>query len=386
MKKYFMIGLAVIFALTVGLIVYGAYLNRQGELQIMHRMEERALPVHGARAAFREIRPHILLNTVNLRATDMADAVTLIDGRIMEVYVDKNSVVSQGQPLFTVVNEKLPMQLKEAESNITKAMAQLKQSANNYDRFRRLVENKAASQAKFEEAEAQYVAAQANLAEAQSRRDQLMMQEARQTVTAPVAGKVLFIYRQAGSYVQPGTALALVGNFSSLYFDFPIDDYLLGDIDVGYIANLRFKNGVSYQKAYSTSFESGNQGAEGSFRAVVTEISPPPSEPAAYRNLRWQVDNGAGMLEPQTYDSVNIEADAGRRALAVPLDALIDSHENEVFVVTAENKLERRQIKAGADDDAYVEILSGLAEGEIVVVSGKEGLEEGLNVKVALDE
>jgi len=374
MKKYFMIGLAVIFALTAGLIVYGAYLNRQGELQIMHRMEERALPVHGAKAAFREIKPHILLNTVNLRATDMADAVTLIDGRITEVYVDKNSVVSQGQPLFTVVNEKLPLQLKEAESNITKAMAQLKQTANNYDRFRRLVENKAASQAKFEEAEAQYVAAQANL------------EEARQTVTAPVAGKVLFIYRQAGSYVQPGTALALVGNFSSLYFDFPIDDYLLGNIDVGYRANLRFKNGVSYQKAYSTSFESGNQGAEGGFRAVVTEISPPPSEPAAYRNLRWQVDNGAGLLEPQTYDGVNIEADAGRRALAVPLEALIDSNEKEVFVVTAENKLERRQVKAGADDDNYVEILSGLAEGEIVVVSGKEGLEEGLNVKVALDE
>ena len=376
MKKYFMIGLAIIFALTAGLIVYGAYLNRQGELQIMHRMEERALPVHGAKAAFREIKPHILLNTVNLRATDMADAVTLIDGRITEVYVDKNSVVSQGQPL----------QLKEAESNITKAMAQLKQTANNYDRFRRLVENKAASQAKFEEAEAQYVAAQANLEEAQSRREQLMMQEARQTVTAPVAGKVLFIYRQAGSYVQPGTALALVGNFSSLYFDFPIDDYLLGNIDVGYRANLRFKNGVSYQKAYSTSFESGNQGAEGGFRAVVTEISPPPSEPAAYRNLRWQVDNGAGLLEPQTYDGVNIEADAGRRALAVPLEALIDSSEKEVFVVTAEHKLERRQVKAGADDDNYVEILSGLAEGEIVVVSGKEGLEEGLNVKVALDE
>ena len=125
---------------------------------------------------------------------------------------------------------------------------------------------------------------------------------------------------------------------------------------------------------------------EGSFRAVVTEISPPPSEPAAYRNLRWRVENGAGLLEPQTYDSVNIEAEAGRHALAVPLEALIDSHVKEVFVVTAENKLERRRIEAGADDDKYVEILSGLAEGEIVVVSGKEGLEEGLNVKVTLDE
>ena len=74
------------------------------------------------------------------------------------------------------------------------------------------------------------------------------------------------------------------------------------------------------------------------------------------------------------------------RALTVPLASVVGQNREAVFVVTPENTLERRDVKAGADDGSYIEIISGLKEGEVVVTSATEGLASGLKVEVTLKE
>ncbi|MBO6235718.1 MAG: hypothetical protein J6N22_03235, partial [Schwartzia sp.] len=130
MRKYFIAGLAMILALSIGIVIYGAYLNQQGELQISRRMDDRRLPLRGAKAGTREMQPRFAVSAVNLYAADMADAVALIDGRITESLVERNAVVAKGQPLFTIVNESIPSKLKEANSGVLKAEAQLSQARN----------------------------------------------------------------------------------------------------------------------------------------------------------------------------------------------------------------------------------------------------------------
>ena len=68
----------------------------------------------------------------------------------------------------------------------------------------------------------------------------------------------------------------------------------------------------------------------------------------------------------------------------MPLAAMIDSNHNAVFVVTPQDTLERRAVKTGADDGDYIEIISGLKEGETVITSAAEGLEDGVKVTVTL--
>ena len=137
---------------------------------------------------------------------------------VKSVYVDKNSYVNKGDTIFVVVNESIPLQIKEAESGIMKARAALRQAENDYQRYSRLIEKDATSVQQYDAAVAQYEAALASLGEMETRKDQLLVQSARQNVTAPVDGKVLVLYRQQGAYVAAGTALALVGNFRDLYF------------------------------------------------------------------------------------------------------------------------------------------------------------------------
>ena len=259
MKKYFIAGLVFLLILSVGLIFYGVWINNRGEVQITQRMSERKLDLPGVKVKRRELHPKVMLSDVNLYSDDMVDAVTLIEGRITENFAPKNSQVRRGDVIFVVENEDIALELKEADANILEATSQLKQAENVYERQKRLLERKATSAAKLEEAETSYKAAQARIEMYKAKRDKLLMQEERQEVIAPIDGKILVVYRQKGSYVNAGTSLALVGDFSTLYFSTPVDDENARHLGIGQQAELIFDEN-DFQKVYSTDYAAGNKG------------------------------------------------------------------------------------------------------------------------------
>lgn len=384
MKKYFMAGLAFLLMLSVGLIFYGAWLNNRGEVQITKRMSEKKLDVPGVKVDRRALYPKIMLSDVNFYSEDMVDAVTLIDGRITETFAPKNSRVRQGDVIFVVENEDIGLELKEAEANILEAAAQLKQAENVYERQKRLLERKATSAAKLEEAETSYQAAQARLEMYKAQRDKLLVQEERQDVIAPIDGKILVLYRQKGSYVNSGMSLALIGDFSTLYFSTPIDNKNAKHLGIGQQAKLIFDE-HDLQKIYSTDYAAGNKGIDQTFTATVEEITPPLTEPADIRNVIWSVDNSSGLLESQIYGEVSLQSHSSYQCLAVPLDAIVNIDEPAVFVVTEKETLERRKIRTGANDGKYIEVLEGLKAGEIVVNHTEKSLSDGTPVNVILE-
>lgn len=155
--------------------------------------------------------------------------------------------------------------------------------------------------------------------------------------------------------------------------------------DENFKAHGRAKNPIKRNTSYNTSYEPGNKGKEQKFIATVTLITPPLSEPATIRTIRWSIDNLAGLLEPQTYGGVSFELDSGHSCLAVPLSAMADNVRSSVFVVHPDGTLEKRAIQTGADDGKYVEIISGLKAEEIVVTSGMNGLTDGAKVDIELE-
>ena len=384
MKKSYMVGLVLILLFAVSMIAYGAWLNKTGENQIVERMENRTIPLQGAKAQVRDFYPRIVMETVNLYSEEMADAVALIDGRIEGIFVSKNSSVRRGQVIFSLVNDDIPLKTQQAESSIAKAEAQLANARNNYARYTRLMERDATSKDKFDEAEAAFFASEAALKEAQTVKEQLLVQSARQDVIAPIDGEILILYKQQGAYVQAGTPLALVGNFSRLYFSMPIDDRHAKRIAVGDNAELSFTTSQILRKAYDTEYAAGNRGDAEIFTVTVRDIMPPLNEPATLRKIVWEVENRVGLLEQQAYSGAVLRSSRSRKLLAVPLDAMTDSKHNAVFVVTPQNTIERRSVKTGADDGEYIEILTGLKEGDTVITSAAEGLEDGMKVTVTL--
>ena len=233
MKKFFLSGLGVIFFMAIALIAYGAYLNQKGEYQISKRMDERAIPLMGDKIAKRNIKPLITLETLNLYSNEKTDAVALIDGRVEQIYANKNNPVVAGQVIVNIVNEELPMKIKQARSNILKAETELKRSLATYNRYSRLRSYDAATAEQYDSAAASYVSAQASLEETNAEMERLLVQQDRQGVAAPIDGEVLMLYHGIGSYVTAGTPIALIGNFHNLYFTVSLEDFVARRLFVG---------------------------------------------------------------------------------------------------------------------------------------------------------
>lgn len=383
MKKFYIVALVVILMMAVGMIAYGTYLNESGENQIKRRMDERTIPLQGEKVKHRNLNPVFMLDTINLSSDEMADAVALIDGRIENSFVKKNSYVQRGQVLFELVNEDIPIKIKQAESSIAKAQAQLLQAHNSFERYSRLKDKNATSLEKYDEAKLNFEAAQASLREAQAVKEQLLVQDSRQDVIAPIDGEVLIMYKQIGAYVTAGTPIALVGNFERLTFSLPVEDTHARRLAIGERFELNFTNSKAFKKAYDTEYGAGNLGNSQVFNVYVKEIMPDLNQAAAMRKVVLEIDNRVGILEQQAYSDVELIRSAAHNALTIPLTALSDNRQY-VFVVTPENTLERRKVSTGSDDGKYIEILTGLSEGETVITSATKGLEDGAKVTVTL--
>ncbi|MGP1574855.1 efflux RND transporter periplasmic adaptor subunit [Selenomonas sp.] len=387
MKRILLIGLALTMSLVIGLMIYGTYLNHFGENKIARQLEDRRITLTGARATVRMLHPILRFDTMTLQSPDMADTVSLIDGRIASITVKRNDDVEAGEVVCRLVNGEYPLKIQEMDSNIMEAEAKLQQAKNDYERYQRLWNQEAASKEKLEAMYTTYQALITRVAALEAQKQQLLLQESYQQVTAPISGKVLLVYQAAGAFVKAGTPLVLVGNNGALRFSKTVKDYLARWYPVGQ------KVGVSilledFQKAYDTSYGVGNRGEKQDFTATVVSVEPPLTEPAEMRRVVWSVDNSSGILDMKTYKNVELRSFQEHRALTVPLAAVENplSEHPLVYVWNERQEIEMREVSVGVQDKEYIEILAGVSEGDVVITSGKEGLESGTKAAVQLEE
>lgn len=385
MRTYFTIGILLIVTLITGLLGYGVYLNQRGETQITERMEDLRLPLRGTRVQVRDIIPRVEMELVSLYTDEMADVTALGNGRIRQQFVEKNSYVQAGTPIIYLEDETLALKLRQADSDILEAEAQLMKAQNSYGRYRELVELDAVSKERFDEAEANYKATLAKLENIQAQREQIILQESRQTVLSPIEGEVLMLYQKPGTYVSAGAPLALVGNFGRLRFTVPVEDKYASRMVPGREMDISFYGSEAVQKSYGAEYGRGNMGENQIFTAVVVKVSPDLSQPAALRQVVWEIDNSMGLLEPGVYSKARLLSRRRHHALVVPLTALADKQSNQVSALSPEGTLELVEVETGMTDGEYIEIVAGLSEGQVVITSDTEGLKEGTPVEVTLE-
>ena len=384
MKKYFYIGLVIILVLSISIIFYGAYLNSRGENIIANRMDNRHIALKGQVATTRNIQPVLNMDTIKLYSDKMADAVALIDGTITNAYVKRNNIVQAGDLMFSLVNEEIPLKISQADSDISKANVELKRAKNTYERYNQLMSMNATSAEKLDEVEAAYNAAIANVENLRMQKEQLLIQQSRQNILAPIDGEVLLLYRQSGSYVTMGTPIALIGDFSKLYFSQTINDADISRFSINDEIELIFQEN-DLQKAYDTDYAVGNLGNQQRFIARILDITPNLNEPASMRKILFEIDNSVHILEPQSYRNVTLQIKQNFTCLTVPLTAMLNQEQNSVFVLNEDNTIQRREVVTGVNDGTYIEIISGLSEGDIVITSDTNGLKDGTKVDITMD-
>lgn len=106
------------------------------------------------------------------------------------------------------------------------------------------------------------------------------------------------------------------------------------------------------------------------YRAAVDYVYPYLSSDTRTGRIRLSMPNPDGLLRPDMYAEVTLQADLGDR-LVVPESAVLFSGSKRlVFVDLGDGSLQPRYVETGQRTEDYIEITSGLQVGDRVVTSG----------------
>jgi len=176
------------------------------------------------------------------------------------------------------------------------------------------------------------------------------------TLYAPYKGIVTMKMVMPGQFVNAGQELFQIGDISNIWVYADIYEYELPWIKVG-------------QEAEVLLPFAGNP----SLKAKIDYIYPYVEPRTRTVKARLELANPGLELKPEMYVQVRIQGQKVENALAVPVEAVLNSGEKQrVFIALDEGKFEPRQVKTGVQDqEGTVQILQGVLEGEKVVTSAQ---------------
>ncbi len=323
-------------------------------------------------------------------------------GFVKELNVDYGSHVQKDQVLATLEIPELQLQVKEDDAAVKNATAQIPhaqeelnrvQAQQNvlqlqYDRLNGVAKSKPglvaqqevddsqgkalASSAQVEAAKSNLQSAESVLAAAQAKRehDQALFDYAK--ITAPFAGVVTQRFANLGTLMQAGTSSSTQAQpLVRLSQD---DLYrLVIPVPESYVKFIHLGDSVSVNVPSLSR----------TFPGKVARFSVDVREDTRTMHTEVDVPNPSRMLLPGLYAEATITLEKKDDAIAVPLQA-VDQNDNQttVDIVDSSGKIERRKIALGIQTPTDAEVISGLQEGEMVVVSDRSGLKAGQPVQV----
>ncbi len=102
------------------------------------------------------------------------------------------------------------------------------------------------------------------------------------------------------------------------------------------------------------------------------------------RTMETEIDvpNRSGKLIPGMYTETELSLHEKTNVLTIPLEAVTRSGDvSAVLLVTPQNMVDERRVQLGIEDAARVEVLSGLAEGDMVIVGNRSSFRSGEKVE-----
>jgi cobalt-zinc-cadmium efflux system membrane fusion protein len=173
-------------------------------------------------------------------------------------------------------------------------------------------------------------------------------------LTSPIDGEVIALHATLGEQVGPESATAQIADLSSVWVEAAVYERDLGSLTLG---------GDAWVTVAAYPQEP--------FPGRLEFISRTVHEETRTVEARIVVANPDHRLLPGMFAKVEIQIGAGEPVVAIPRAAIQrDGEETICFVENESGHYQRREVATGATGPAFVEILSGLDEGERVVTRG----------------
>jgi len=282
-------------------------------------------------------------------------------GVLSRVYVKDGQKVSKGQILAKIDDGGLSQQLSQLEiqSNLAKT---------TFERQERLWNQKIGSEIQFLQAKAAY--------EGQlEATKQLQQQVGKTVVRAPFSGTIDDVITDQGSVVIPGQSqLFRIVNLDDMYIQTDVPERYVSDIVEGKTVKVEFP--VLAKEVDAKVRQAGNF------------INP------ANRTFKVEVafPNKGMDIKPNLSAKLKINDYTNENAILIPQSIISENAEGRQYVYTITNKIDnkatvkREFIETGKTQGDYIEVRSGIQNGEEIIDEGARSVKDGQDVKVLNSE
>jgi RND family efflux transporter MFP subunit len=285
-----------------------------------------------------------------------------VAGLLEKVYVKEGQRVTKGQVLGKVDDAGAMEQLAQLKVNAELAKT-------TYERQKRLWDQKIGSEIQFLQAKTNYESLTNQVA-------QVTKQLAKFNITAPFSGVIDDVLKDEGTVVAPGQGAEIfrIVNLQNMYIE--------TDVPESYVKS------VTNGKKVAVEFPILGTSVDSKVRQTGNFINP------ANRTFKIEVavPNKKGMVKPNLTAKLKINDYTNPKAILIPQSIVSENGKGEqyVYVVKDTKKVKDRIqgkavqaiIKTGKTQGDYIEVLSGIAEGDEIVDEGARSVKEGQAVNI----
>jgi RND family efflux transporter MFP subunit len=360
------------------------------------RLVSQPKPNQSANAAESKVVPVVRAVRENLQtdATLQAEFIPYQDimvhakvsGYVSMIKVDIGDRVKQGDLLATLEIPELQDNINKAKASLSATEQEIDEAQANYTNlhliYQRLADVAKAhpnlvAQQDLDTAKSKEVGARGALGAAQQHRDEAQAELGRlntlaayESITAPFDGIITNRFADLGSLIQAGTSsdtqslpLVQLAQDSLLRLRFPVPEAQTPFIENGRKVEITVP---ALDRTFIGRIIRYAWLINRSTRTMTTEVD---------------VDNPQGVIKAGMYAYVRLPLRVANQALAVPLQALTIGDSPTVLVLAKDGRLEERKVKVAIRTADKAEVVSGLEEGDPVVVGNRADLEAGEKVK-----
>jgi RND family efflux transporter MFP subunit len=352
---------AVALALASPLAVAGCHRGASDEEEIASA-EVPTITAQTARVERRDLVDWLVARgPVTARPNEDVKVAPQVAGRVVQMKVAEGDRVRAGQLLALLETRPLEDQRHAASAALQQAKAGLDAADSNLNRTEALFQKGIAAGKEVEDARAQRAAADAALAQAQAGLDSALRQLSRAHVTSPIDGQVVKRFVGVGEQVD-GTAaqpVVEVANVEQVEVAAQVPAEHLG----------RVRDGMSAEVASDA--QSGR-----TFEGRVVGIAPAIDQGTNTALVRVAVANPERLLKVGMFAEARIALETKKGALAVPPGAIARGEQGTAVYVVSGDLATRTPVKTGLETKDAVEVLSGVGQGQTVLISAVHGLGE----------
>jgi len=290
-----------------------------------------------------------------------------VSGEIEALPVTKGSRVEAGDLIARLDAADYALQEKQSEAELANAHALLEQARGEYERSRKLYESDDTSKSALDSSRAAFKSAKASAESAAKGLELVRKQGGYCSLLAPEAGVIASVGVEIHETVAAGQTIAVLTSGDTLEINLGIPGALISQVEVGDPCRVRF-DAVPGED----------------FEAIVKEVGiqtgASSTYPVSLALLQTDPRIRPGMVAEA---SLSFRGSTGDKAINIPPVAVVATPDGGHFLWIYQPESEtvtRRGVQIGALTSDGLQILEGLAPGEIVVTRGVHQLTEGMRV------